>query len=457
MLICLPCHLFTQVLKKIFGIDVSFNPMKKHINKNQTDIVEDEGKCRTFSFKTPRGIKYTVHTCSISPSVNVCRGRLNEYSTSAHVLCVHGAYSSSDTWHKTMLDMSKRGHTVHAIDLPGFGRSNFPEELMNLPVPDLANELSVFLLKCMESLDIARAILVGHSFGGFVCSICVKNEELRSRVKAMTLVAPAGVFPIGSRWGHLHAVVFRLKMLSFISPDLQSRGENLIMRFFDTGFNGSKWLYPSLPVLLRSMVPCTVVSGTSDPIFTVDHGLLMQEVTNSMIKFKACIFSDHFVKDDSILQRAIVEEIVLLCKPPDIKEMNRRKMQKRNMLLAKEIEDLNKAEDISIGIEGHAFTRTFMSYRNKLMQLCTHIDAGLKKDHVPHNSDTRNRLLYSITRPKPRILIKRPQHTRMSNTNKLKSNQPDVNRPGRGRNPLPARLHYRLSNRLKRQVGKRDV
>ena len=386
MLICLPCHLLMHGLSKLFGFDISLNPMKKHINKDQTDIVEDEGKCRKFSFKTARGIKYTVHTCSIAPVIHMHKGRAKHHAVAAHILCVHGAYSNSATWHKTMVDMSKKGHTVHAIDLPGFGQSSFPEELMALSVDDLVDELSIFMLKCMDSLEISRAILVGHSFGGFVCSISVRNEELRSRIRAITLVAPAGVFPIGTRWGHLYAVVFRLKMLSFISPDMQSRGENLITRFFNTGFNGSKWLFPSLPTLLNSKVPCTVISGTSDPIFTIDHGLLVQEVTCDAIKFKPCIFSDHFVKDDSILQQTIVEEVSSFCRPITRNELKRRSKctQERNTLLAKGIERLNAKENIVIGIEANAFFNAFKSYRIKLLETCRHVDSIAQISKLKH-------------------------------------------------------------------------
>lgn len=391
MLICLPCHLIMHALTNVFGMGISLNPVKKKVSKEHIDTVEEDGKCRMFSFKSSRGISYVANTCTLQPTLASFKDRVKQYCMSTDILLVHGAYSNSTAWYKVMLDMTRKGHTVHAIDLPGFGKSDFSDELLSLSTEDLVEELAEFILKCLNLMNIKKAILVGHSFGGFVCTIALSNSELRSRVKALTLVAPAGLFPVGgNRWGHLHAVIFRLKMLSFISPDMQSRGENLVRKFLDTGLYGSRWVYPSLPILLKSTIPCTVMTGTSDPIFTVDHGLLLHEITNGSVAFKPVILSDHYLADDSIIQNAVVQEIYNICHGP-ICPLDRKKqpyVMKRNQMLADEIRVFNTSHKSPVGIENGAFTKTFTSYRAKMMELCNKVESVLASKTHPKQAFT---------------------------------------------------------------------
>lgn len=374
---------------------ISLNPVKKKVHVDHIANVEDDGNCKMFTFKSGKGVRYIANTCTLQPTVQCIKDRVQQYCLSTDIIFIHGAYSNSTTWYKVMLDMTKNGHTVHAIDLPGFGKSEFSDELLSLSSEETIEELAGFVLKCFDFMNIKKAILVGHSFGGFVCTVALSNSELRARIKAVTLVAPAGIFPVGgNRWGHLHAIIFRLKMLSFISPDMQSKGENLVRKFLDTGLYGSRWAYPSLPFLLQSTIPCTVLTGTNDPIFTVDHGLLLHEITQGSVSFKPVILSDHYLADDSIIQKAIVKEIMTFCQSPTCHVDRKRQMflLKRNMMLANEISTFNASYNHPVGIENGVFTRTFINYRTKMIELCDKVENELKdKSNVSSRDYSRTR------------------------------------------------------------------
>jgi pimeloyl-ACP methyl ester carboxylesterase len=78
------------------------------------------------------------------------------------VLLIHGyspAFNSWRTWQKNIAALAER-HRVYALDLLGYGESDKPE-----PHPDAAFEARA-LIELMDAEKIARAVLVGLSWGG---------------------------------------------------------------------------------------------------------------------------------------------------------------------------------------------------------------------------------------------------------------------------------------------------
>jgi pimeloyl-ACP methyl ester carboxylesterase len=76
------------------------------------------------------------------------------------VLFVHGTGAWSELWRRTLQRTADAGFHVIAIDLPPFGFSQKPAHLSYSK-----SAQGMRIVKTLESLGIARAVLVGHSFG----------------------------------------------------------------------------------------------------------------------------------------------------------------------------------------------------------------------------------------------------------------------------------------------------
>ena len=98
------------------------------------------------------------------------------------IVLVHGLSGSWRWWRRVAPRLAER-HSVHLLDLPGFGsvRSRGFR---------LAGA-SEWLGSWLEAADLERSYLVGHSLGGLVCARLAAVAP--ERVDGLVLVAPAGV------------------------------------------------------------------------------------------------------------------------------------------------------------------------------------------------------------------------------------------------------------------------
>lgn len=102
------------------------------------------------------------------------------------VVCLHGLGSNKTSFFKTISTLTP-DHTVHAIDLPGFGSSSKPARA--------AYDASYFarsVLGYMDAMAIDRAHLVGNSMGGRIAvELALTQPE---RAETLSLLAPALAF-----------------------------------------------------------------------------------------------------------------------------------------------------------------------------------------------------------------------------------------------------------------------
>jgi pimeloyl-ACP methyl ester carboxylesterase len=77
------------------------------------------------------------------------------------VLLIHGTGAWSETWRETMHALAGAGFRAIAIDLPPFGFSQRPADRSYAPA-----QQGLRIAAALEALGVARAVLVGHSFGG---------------------------------------------------------------------------------------------------------------------------------------------------------------------------------------------------------------------------------------------------------------------------------------------------
>jgi pimeloyl-ACP methyl ester carboxylesterase len=99
------------------------------------------------------------------------------------LLILHGA-GGMGGWAPYMGDLAAR-HDVIVPEHPGFGASDTPDWLDN--IPDLAN----FYLDLLDQLDLNNVDLVGFSIGGWIAAeLAARNTR---RLASLTLVAAAGI------------------------------------------------------------------------------------------------------------------------------------------------------------------------------------------------------------------------------------------------------------------------
>ena len=116
-----------------------------------------------------------------------CHGRLVNYvemGSGPPVVLIHGLSGSWQNWLETIPHLA-RAHTVIAVDLPGFGRSELPEE--DVSIPGYGRFLDAFLTE----VGFDRTALVGSSMGGLIAAQTA--AAFPDRVERLVLVSAPGL------------------------------------------------------------------------------------------------------------------------------------------------------------------------------------------------------------------------------------------------------------------------
>ncbi|HLM31814.1 MAG TPA: alpha/beta fold hydrolase [Solirubrobacterales bacterium] len=103
-----------------------------------------------------------------------------------HVICMHGLGSNKSSFFETVAALAG-DHTVHAIDLPGFGSSAKPAR-----APYDAEWFATAVLEYLEANALERAHLIGNSMGGRVAiEVAFADAD---RVASLSLLSPSLAF-----------------------------------------------------------------------------------------------------------------------------------------------------------------------------------------------------------------------------------------------------------------------
>lgn len=102
------------------------------------------------------------------------------------VICLHGLGSNKTSFFETVSALTP-DHTVHAIDLPGFGSSS-KSALGGYDAPYFARAV----LGYMDAMEIHRAHLIGNSMGGRVALEVALGQP--GRLHTLSLLSPALAF-----------------------------------------------------------------------------------------------------------------------------------------------------------------------------------------------------------------------------------------------------------------------
>ena len=122
-------------------------------------------------------------------SVPIRGTRVNyvEMGSGPPLVFVHGLAGCWQNWLENIPHFAKT-HRVIAVDLPGFGESELPQE--EISIPGYGRFVDAFL----GEIGVERGVLVGNSMGGFISAEVALSHP--SRVDKLVLVSAAGLVTV---------------------------------------------------------------------------------------------------------------------------------------------------------------------------------------------------------------------------------------------------------------------
>jgi pimeloyl-ACP methyl ester carboxylesterase len=102
-------------------------------------------------------------------------------SPRGHLFFIHGAWHNALCWQEHFFDyFTRRGFTVHAIDLRGHGTNTTLRRLAGARLRDYVADVA----RALEVRGLTDLILVGHSMGGLVAqSLLARHPEITESTK----------------------------------------------------------------------------------------------------------------------------------------------------------------------------------------------------------------------------------------------------------------------------------
>ncbi len=175
---------------------------------------------------------------------------------------VHG-FGISGRYLLPTADRLAADYRTYVPNLPGYGRSVHPENVMSIP------ELGESMIAFLDSVDVERATLIGNSMG---CIIAIETARLApERVDRLVLVSPAG--------GRFNRPVFRgvaqLALDGFREPPrMYTIAVPDYLRFGLINAGKLFWQmvhYPTVDRFKETNTPALVILGERDPLVNEAH------------------------------------------------------------------------------------------------------------------------------------------------------------------------------------------
>ncbi len=242
----------------------------------------------------------TIHK---GADIRLANGIQLHYETSGSgsipVVLVHGYSMSSEVW-KKVLPLFPPDYRCWAVDLRGFGRSDKPNSSYSCAT--MADDIAAF----MDAMGISNAVLVGHSFGGFVLQHFAARYP--ARVTALVLanafaasLPPKGLSPaVEQRINGYGTVAQSRAVFAAVMPryfDTANVTTQDIERFIAIGLQAgnpalqqalqANYTTPAIPAaqLAAIQAPVLILVGTHDPFGTFDQAIAMSDaLPNSRIQ-----------------------------------------------------------------------------------------------------------------------------------------------------------------------------
>lgn len=199
-------------------------------------------------------------------SLFVSNGSPNKFPP---IVLVCGLCVSSNYMVPAALELAENAD-IYCPDLPGFGKSSKPEQVLNI------SELSEALAAFMRESKIERCVLIGHSFG---CQIAGEFAlRYPEKVERLVLAAPSGDPSINSGFRYFGRLILDaprepLSLIPIAINDYLAAGLKRGLQTFR--FAQQDCLEEKLPLI---KTPTLVVWGSKDPIVSREWTEKMTEL-----------------------------------------------------------------------------------------------------------------------------------------------------------------------------------
>jgi pimeloyl-ACP methyl ester carboxylesterase len=92
------------------------------------------------------------------------------------LIFLHGVFASSALYRRFLNILSKK-FRVYAVDVPGFGMSSMPRNIL------IINDFTDIICKFIKTLNIKKPIIMGHSAGGLITiDIALNHKEIPKKI-----------------------------------------------------------------------------------------------------------------------------------------------------------------------------------------------------------------------------------------------------------------------------------
>lgn len=191
------------------------------------------------------------------------------------LILVHGLSASTLWWRRNIAALAQQ-YRMYLLDLPGFG------SMRRLYYRFVLDDMADWLLAWMGAMGIARASLIGHSMGGYIClHVAARQPE---KVRRLVLVAPAGLPHKKTILGYAFPLTLAVH---YAAPTF------LPILFYDALRTGPLTFLSATQNLLRKdlrnvltsvITPTLLVWGVNDALVPVAFATVFrQEIANSRL------------------------------------------------------------------------------------------------------------------------------------------------------------------------------
>jgi pimeloyl-ACP methyl ester carboxylesterase len=307
--LCLPLFLFTFSTFTVEFIDESLDHME---NKYFWNHLKYEARRFKLNFSIP-----LEHQETANVSINISHVPVRTLVHRGDMVLIHGTAGSCASFIHVIDDLSEM-YNIFVLDLPGFGRSTVDSSFLSIRAafPNSMEFLVQVVVECINRLKLKQIVLVGHSFGAYICVKVV--ETYPSKVSRLVLMDPAGVFPTLGSSGAFYAVLFKMSIPNigkifgrfgymlmtfyekscsevlywyYLTSHPRGIGDKFVADQISLSMFSASWKIPLMKVLVQLSCPIDLIYGECDNIMPPQQGIILFELLSHVNLHVICLAS----------------------------------------------------------------------------------------------------------------------------------------------------------------------